>query len=68
MSLDETGTIGMQPSDSIRDAKTTDQSSSRFYQDNMTIVISFGITIAISASGQKPESCLTKPSASLTPQ
>jgi len=41
--------IGDQPADSMHGAKTTDQTSTCYNQDTMTIAISLGMTIAILA-------------------
>jgi hypothetical protein len=47
MGLGGARNIGEKPADSLHGAKTTDQTSTRFNQDNMTIAISVKMTIAI---------------------
>ena len=47
MSLGGAQNIGDNPADSMHGAKTTDQTSTCYNQDNMTIAISVKMTIAI---------------------
>jgi hypothetical protein len=53
MSLGGAQNIGDNPADSMHGAKTTDQTSTCYNQDNMTIAKSLRMTIAILASCQK---------------
>jgi hypothetical protein len=49
MDLGGARNIGDQPTDSMHGAKTTDQTSTCFNQDNMIIAISLKMTMAILA-------------------
>lgn len=49
MNLGGARNIGGEPTDSMHGAKTTDQTSTCYNQDNMTIAISLKMTIAILA-------------------
>ena len=49
MNLGEAQRGDEKPADSMRGAKTTDQTSTRFNQDNMTIDISMKMTMGILA-------------------
>jgi hypothetical protein len=53
MDLGGARNIGDDPADSIRGAKTTDQNSTYYYQDIMTIAKRLRMTIAILAPCQK---------------